>query len=277
LVLTHLHTLTLDKQPIIEHHIIIIMINLNGSICSQSSFNWLEDSGFRYGYGCFETMLMVKRNVPLFDYHYTRIAQSLDALGISNFNSKVTVLQHIQNLYDAQLPEEETQVCRLFISGGQVSISPQFKAKPTEIIRIDPMLQTTLPKQFEFKRVTPHDFYTLKSLNYAHNIIHLKTAYDWPIYIDNEENVIDSAIFAVGIIKNNELIFAKHDAQLPSVSRQFFMDNAQHLPIKFQLLSKDDIDQSDAVIGCNAIKGAFELTNTNHPLVTKLQDIWKTI
>ena len=58
------------------------MINLNGSICSQSSFNWLQDSGFRYGYGCFETMLMVRRNVPLFDYHYTRIAQSLDALGL---------------------------------------------------------------------------------------------------------------------------------------------------------------------------------------------------
>lgn len=253
------------------------MINLNGINCKSASFDWLQDSGFRYGYGCFETMLMIKRNVPLFDYHYTRISQSLDVLGISDFNNKETVLEHIQNHYDTQLPEKETQVCRLFISGGNISASPNFQSKPTEIVSIHPMVQTPLPKQFEFKTVTPHDFYTLKSLNYAHNIIHLKKSSHWPIYVDNEGIVIDSAIFAVGIIKNNELFFAKHDSQLPSVSRQFFMDNTQHLPIKLQPLNTHDIDQSDAVIGCNAIKGIFELSNTNHPLVTKLQDIWKTI
>ncbi|MEK9727170.1 MAG: aminotransferase class IV [Candidatus Margulisiibacteriota bacterium] len=252
-------------------------INLNGKNCKPSSFDWLHDSGFRYGYGCFETMLMNNENVPLFNYHFKRISESLHSLGILDFNKQETILQHIQSLYDAQHHEEESKVCRLFISGGQVSISPKFQSKPTEIISIDSMIETPLPKQFEFKTVTPHDFYTLKSLNYAHNIVHLNTASHWPIYIDNQENVIDSAIFAVGIIKNNELIFAKHNTQLPSVSRQFYMDNAQNITILNQTLTRDDIEKSDAVIGCNAIKGIFELTNTNHLLVTKLQKIWKTI
>ena len=40
------------------------MISLNGLICPESEFDWLYDSGFRYGYGCFETMRFTKNTIP---------------------------------------------------------------------------------------------------------------------------------------------------------------------------------------------------------------------
>ena len=77
------------------------MINLNGKVTDDKSFDWLSDSGFRYGYGCFETMRCVNGEVLLLDYHYNRLISSLQAMTISYSTPKKTLSARIQALYDA--------------------------------------------------------------------------------------------------------------------------------------------------------------------------------
>ena len=104
-----------------------------------------------------------------------------------------------------------------------------------------------------------YEFYKFKSLNYAHHLIELNQSHHWPIYIDNENCIIDSTIFAIGIVQNESIIFAKHPFQLQSISRQVILDRYSSHSVTHQQLFCDDLKNADAVIGCNAIKGVFIL------------------
>ena len=238
------------------------MISINGSVTSEETFNWLLDSGFRYGYGCFETMLFKDNTVPLFDYHYARLIESLSTMGIAYSISQDTLLHRIHDLVNALQLSEPELICRIYVSGGSISLVPNFQSSCNEIISIQPVQRTPLPNQFEFMNVTPNEFYRLKSMNYAHHIMALKESHSWPIYLDG------TLIFAVGIVREKMLIYAKHDYQLPSVSRQFILDQyssiANHEP-----LTRSDFDTATTVFGSNSIRGLFVI----HGDQTALTDI----
>lgn len=254
------------------------MINLNGKVIDAQSFDWLSDSGFRYGYGCFETMRCVNGKVSLLDYHYNRLISSLQALTISYSTPKETLSSRIQALYDALDNAPTTMVCRIYVSGGDLSPIPGFESVPNEIISLQPLSDAPMATGYEFKRVTPTEFFKLKSMNYAHHIIELQSSKAWPIYVDHENIVIDSSIFAVGIVLGERVIFAKHEYQLPSVSRQVFLERCSDGLIAHEPLTRMDLASSDAVIGCNAVSGIFLIDgNDANGIVNQLTNDWMII
>lgn len=236
------------------------MISLNGTICNASTFDWLNDSGFRYGFGCFETILIKNQKIPLFDYHYRRLEQSLKQFKIPFNSSKETLMRRIFDLYAALKLQDGQYICRIYITGGASSPMPQFEVFSNEIISIQRFTKKFTQTPFVFKTVSPHEFYKFKSMNYAHHLIEIKDSFEWPIYVDSKDRIIDSTIFSVGIIKNKQLYFAKHDYQLPSVSRQALMDLYPSLVFE-KKLTKSDILNADVAFGSNAIQGIFKLGN----------------
>ena len=233
------------------------MINLNGKNCDNASFDWCSDSGFRYGYGCFETMLCINGQVPLFDYHYQRLSNSLTTHQISSFSEPSIFVERIQSLYKELNPPSDRMICRIYVTGGSVTLTPGFDIKPNEIITFQPIPATAPLTSYEFRRVTPTEFYKMKSMNYGHHLIELRSSEQWPIYVDHENYVIDSTIFCVGVILDDRLIFAKHPYQLPSVSRQAILDRVDSSMVTHQPLTQMDVINADAVVGANAIKGVF--------------------
>ena len=248
-------------------------IILNHSICDSTAFNWLKDSGFRYGYGCFETMLCFNGTIPLIDMHYDRLKSSLASIHIPLTTQKKEFIDQIKALFLAVDNQQATMTCRIYVSGGNIQPLPQFDIKHNTIITLDPLIESPIKHSYEFKRVTPSEFFRLKSMNYAHHLIELSQSASWPIYIDHENAVIDSSIFAVGIVVSDRIIFAKHNDQLPSVSRQFLLQNNDLYSHK--LIKKMDIDNATAVFGCNAVKGVFSLRGDSTQ-VAKLHDVWKS-
>ena len=67
-------------------------------------------------------------------------------------------------------------VCRIYVSGGAISPVPGFESVPNEIISLQPLSDAPMATGYEFKRVTPTEFFKLKSMNYAHHIIELQSS-----------------------------------------------------------------------------------------------------
>ncbi|RAP22879.1 hypothetical protein DID73_02550 [Candidatus Marinamargulisbacteria bacterium SCGC AG-343-K17] len=248
------------------------MISLNGLITEKKSFDWLADSGFRYGYGCFETMLFTKEHIPLINHHTHRLTQSLDALCIdytpNGLHDRIIKLaKHLQL--------NTPHVCHVFITGGNVLPQPSLKRTSTEIISFSPMPSPDFSKKCEFKTVQPSDYYRFKSLSYAHHIQALAASHHWPIYIDTNDQVIDSSIFSIGIIQNNTITFAQHAVQLPSVSKKVIIEKLTTIS---KPLQKNDLLNADTLFGCNAIRGAFPISlesnsPTTHQQIDAMNDV----
>jgi branched-subunit amino acid aminotransferase/4-amino-4-deoxychorismate lyase len=248
-------------------------ISLNGAIVPDHSFDWINDSGFRYGMGSFETIRLIHNQAPLISHHQDRITRSLAEFGIDYHPSGL--MARIQAL-NAALPPVSTQdlAVRVTVTGGQMIPTPNTQPNSTEIITITPIAPLPAsPMVIEFKSVTPTWFFKHKSLAYADHIRYLSQSRHWPVYLDDTHHIIDSSIFAIGIINNNHVIFSTHTDELPSVSRQqlLTLPNVTTAP-----LSPEDLTTADAIIGCNALRGVHQLTlvngrqMTHHPRIESL-------
>lgn len=57
------------------------LINFNGSLVKDTHLERIAfNRGFLYGDGCFETMRIANRDIPLWDYHWRRLSQTADFL-----------------------------------------------------------------------------------------------------------------------------------------------------------------------------------------------------
>ena len=122
-------------------------------------------------------------------------------MGITYQTPKEQLLERIKMLYHKTDSGNDDMICRLYITGGNVKLSPGFNATSNEIIAFQPMINPIADYGIQWVSVSPNKFYRLKTLNYAQHLLHLKSIQEWPIYIDKDELVIDSSIFAIGIIE----------------------------------------------------------------------------
>ena len=93
-------------------------ISINGHIDNPNAFHWLHDSGFRYGYGCFETIRLIENHAPLFDHHQRRLIQSLRDFSIE---------YDATGLYDRILRlsayHNHPDICHVHVTGGSLPLS----------------------------------------------------------------------------------------------------------------------------------------------------------
>jgi branched-subunit amino acid aminotransferase/4-amino-4-deoxychorismate lyase len=235
---------------------------INGQLSNPDAFDWLNDSGFRYGYGCFETMRFLNGTVPLFDRHHHRLMASLAQYSIA-YDSQ-GLLDRVIDFMALAHPDGGSAVVNVHVTGGCLAPSPGAVPTATEIISTAAMPMPCSP-MWERCFIEPSEFIPCKSMAYASHIHALVTAKHWPIYVDSNQQVVDSSIFAIGCIYNNIIHFAAHERQLPSVSRQVILETfheAVYAPLTFKEWS-----QADAQFGCNAVRGIVPLVGLNQAVV----------
>lgn len=228
-------------------------ISINGSIQSSESFDWLNDSGYKYGYGCFETMRCVNGKIPLFASHYERLMTGLNTLAIPYDEPGDHMCHWIQDLYNALDAPEKIMACRLYISGGAISLVPSFVSQPNTVITLSSMPPQLQTRGIELTPVIPNDYFRIKGMQYAHHIHALRRATNWPIYIDSKGLIMDASIFSVGLVTNHGIVMAKHPDQLPSISRDVLL--RQRRVVDFRPIHQSEIESALGVVGCNAIMG----------------------
>jgi branched-subunit amino acid aminotransferase/4-amino-4-deoxychorismate lyase len=248
------------------------MISINGTISKLDAFNWLKDSGFRYGYGCFETMRFSNNTIRHLNLHAHRLTHGLRTLGIDYDPSGLH--DRIHGL-STHLTISTPHACHVSVTGGPVLPTPNFLPMATEIISFSPMPPADFSKTCELLSIQSSEYSQLKSLSYMHHIQALRTSNYWPIYIDSDDMVIDASIFSIGMIVHNRIIFAKHPHQLPSVSKQVIMRDydSDHRPIQ-----KNELAQAPVLFGCNALRGAFPIhlssnESITHPMIDTMNEV----
>ena len=248
------------------------LISYNGTLCQPSDFPWIRDSGFRYGYGCFETMRVSIGQVPLFDRHQDRLLHSLAYFSIPYDASGLheRVLHLISNT-------RRNGICHIHITGGPMPLVPGSSPQPTEIISCS-ALPTASTTTWEFMHDVPNDYFNHKSMAYAPHIHSLVQATHWPIYVDPSNVIMDASLFALGCIQNDAIVFAAHTHQVPSVSRDVILSSWTHSAIHHQPLSTSQWQTADCRFACNAVRGVFELSTphtpkTNHPFISSMNDL----
>ena len=248
-------------------------ISINGTITEPNTFDWLSDSGFNYGYGAFETIRLHK-GPPLFlNKHIQRLNNTLTNLHIPITYTTDEWQTHIVAL--ATKTNQDTGVIKLYVTGGNTPITPNITPVPQHIIRLLD-IPNTVCNTYTTVTVTPDIWFQQKSLNYAHHAMHCTQTQHWPIYIDQTtDTIIDSAIFSIGLIKNETIIFPTHPLQLPSISRQILIKqlnkNYGSIPVHIKPVEKKELKHA-TVFGSNVIRGVVPLSYEENPPTKREKD-----
>jgi 4-amino-4-deoxychorismate lyase len=222
---------------------------LNGDIVEDR--NVILDSGFYYGRGLFETMLV--KDVPLFlKEHLARINQGLASIGIEKEITEGEVMAAANRLRcnNCVLKLVVTEKNTLFISRKNdytlEKYNRGFKVKISSV------------KRNESSQLT-----YLKSLNYLENILErekcIDEGYDEVLFFNTEGKLAEGSASNVFFIKNKKIYTPSAECGLlDGIVRKFIMNNFDVIEGRF---GRSDLTDADSVFLTNSIMGVMKVSN----------------
>jgi len=109
---------------------------VNGQITDQVS---VLDQGFRYGDGCFETMLVHNGAIRLWNRHYTRLRDSCSRLGINPDFNRVELEKELDTLIDGARRAVVRLTLTRGVSGGGYEFDQEIV--PTRVTSLLPAIE----------------------------------------------------------------------------------------------------------------------------------------
>jgi len=224
---------------------------LNGDIVEDG--NVILDSGFYYGRGLFETMLV--KDEPLFlKEHLARINQGLASIGIDKEITEGEVMAAANRLRcnNCVLKLVVTEKNTLFTSRKNnytlEQYSRGFKVKISSV------------KRNESSQIT-----YLKSLNYLENILErekcIDEGYDEVLFFNTEGKLAEGSVSNVFFIKNKKIYTPSAECGLlDGIARKFIMNNFDVMEGRF---SRSDLTNADSVFVTNSIMGIMKVSSIN--------------
>ncbi len=235
----------------------------SATLLRSQSVITIDNSSFKYGYGCFETMRLVNGRIPLAELHFERLFNSLEVL-------RFDIPDHLtaRNLLDQSIQLAIQNQC-IDQSKIRITISREFQT--THYIIEAEALST---KNAELnKDGLVIDIYT-KAIKNADIFSHIKSnarlqyeitrmwanekKLDDAIIMNSSGKIVDSTIanlFIVsgGIIKTPPI----EDGCVSGVMRKYLLRccRQQGLPIQEVSLSIEDVLQAQEVFLTNAVRG----------------------
>jgi 4-amino-4-deoxychorismate lyase len=222
---------------------------LNGDIVEDG--NVILDSGFYYGRGLFETMLV--KDVPLFlKEHLARMNQGLSSIGIDKeiTEGEVMAASNALRCNNCVLKLVVTEKNTLFTSRKNNYTSEHysrgFKVKISSV------------KRNESSQLT-----CLKSLNYLENILErekcINEGYDEVLFFNTDGKLAEGSASNVFFIKNKKIFTPSAECGLlDGIVRKFIMNNFDVIEGRF---SMSDLTNADSVFLTNSIMGIMKVSS----------------
>ncbi|MBP1917643.1 aminotransferase class IV [Youngiibacter multivorans] len=230
------------------------MILLNGKPENSEIINL--DSGFCFGRGLFETMLV--KDQPLFlQQHLDRINKSLKTIGIDKSISKVEVLDAAQRLQctNSVLKLMVTEKNTLFTTRSsrytEGHYTNGFSAAISSVRRNE-----TSPLVY------------LKSLNYLDNILEhekfLGSGFDEVLFLNTQGFLAEGSFSNIFFIKGSKVFSPSLDCGLlDGIVRRFVIDHFTVIEGRF---TEADLMSADSAFLTNSIMGIMKLKSLNDTL-----------
>ncbi|MCY6356499.1 aminotransferase class IV [Clostridium sp. ZS2-4] len=223
------------------------MIIVNGELREDSKIEL--DSGFFFGRGLFETVLVNDKPIFLKE-HLQRLNKGLLKIGVKIQISEEYFLENIRKL--------NCKNCGVKIAVSEKNI---VFTKREIAYKEEDYIKGFTVKVSKIKR-NPHSHITyLKSLNYIDNAIEreaaLKEGYNEVLFLNNYEYLSEGSISNIFFVKENKIYTPSIESGLlPGVVRRWVIDNYNVLEGQFIL---KDLLNSDGAFLTNSLMGIMKI------------------
>ena len=231
----------------------------------------INDSGFLYGYGVFETILMQNQQLPFLEFHYDRLQKSADFLSIELPLS----YQELQDMLKRLITQKGKThgKLNLYLTAGDKDPSQagfQFSSpKLISVIR-DYIPKTSSPISLSLASLSyaPSPLQSYKSLSYAPYILEQQAyAPKTPLLLSPDGFLLETPTAAVSCIKDQTLFFPKTDParqhyRLHSVSEAVIKHHAKDwdIHVEDRSIHIKDLKHMDEIFLCNALQGIIPVS-----------------
>ena len=236
----------------------------------------VQDRGFQYGDGLFETIAIINGVAPMWECHMQRLQKSCERLQL-DFPGNELLLQEVQKLTDKQ----NKCVIKIIVtrgSGGRGYRYPETESL-TRVISLHPWPDYPATNWQNGVRVTECKtrlaqqpvLAGLKHLNRLEQVI---ARNEWTekdiaegIMFDSNNNLVEGTYSNIFLIKNNQLYTPDLSAcGVSGVMREYIINLAEELEINLNIcqLSKEDLMSADELFICNSLIGIWPVKQVNN-------------
>lgn len=244
-----------------------------------------ENRGLFYGDGIFETMRTIQGMIPLWDWHYRRLHNSLLWLKI-----KPPAAELLRDTICSQLPGDKSLVIRLTLFRAQQNrgyqpltdrchwlvTASEFKSQEQpQILAVADSRLSPQPLLNNHKHLNRLPQVLLsEQLNQMSKVDDL-------LVLDTQQRVIETSRQNLLLLKDNQLITpALHDCGVNGVAINWLR---RHFPVKTCSVSLHDLQTTEAVMTCNAVHGFRYVKcisdlggfSISQPICDKITGMWR--
>jgi branched-subunit amino acid aminotransferase/4-amino-4-deoxychorismate lyase len=248
------------------------IVFLNGSYLEESDASLsIQDAGFLYGEGVYETLRTENGKVAQVSAHLDRLKASAQVLSIP-LPPLETLALWLQEAVDRNGYWDQGQESRLrlTVSGGLHDFDENSVA-PTILITVSPLMPNGALKQngiavitFSIERFLPE----IKTTNLLPALLARRAmrqaGAEEVLLVDHENNVTEGSITNLFQVKKGVLITPKEHI-LPGTTRDRILEKAHQLGIPFleQSVSKVQLLESEELFVCNAPRGILPVVEVD--------------
>ncbi|WP_138207179.1 aminotransferase class IV [Haloimpatiens lingqiaonensis] len=221
------------------------MILLNGKLIEEDKVTL--DSGFYFGRGLFETILV--KNNPLFlEEHLNRLNTGLITIGINKFITADDVANAVLNL------NCKNNVLKLVVTEKNTLFTCRENKYTEEIYKKGFRVTISDVRRNESSTLT-----YLKSINYIENILEhekcIKQGFDEVLFFNFKDNLAEGSISNVFFVKNGNIYTPKVQCGLLNGTvRKYIVDNND---VKEGNFTEEDLLNSEGIFLTNSIMGVM--------------------
>ncbi|HPG11096.1 MAG TPA: aminotransferase class IV [Chitinophagaceae bacterium] len=246
-------------------------ICVNGKILkAKNPVLYANNRGFRYSDGLFETMKVVNRKIPLGSYHFERLFNGLELLGIKlpGLVTDALLEAQILDLCRQNSTSELSRVRLTVYAGNGDLINKNDEAgyiiesdslfKTRDIINNEGLVIGVCPDI----RKSIDKLSNIKSLNFLPYTMGAKYAsengLDDSIILNSEERVADTTIANLFLINGNQIITpALAEGCVGGVMRRYLVEKMrdQEIDVKETRVTVSDVENADEIFLANAVRG----------------------
>lgn len=258
----------------------------------------IQDRGFQYGDGVFETMPVYQGEVLWFHQHYQRLQQGCQALKIT-IPEEELLLHEVRQLIE----NRERAIIKIIVTRGKSTRG--YKAEPNALpTRVVTCTEWNNPSILNIKSgirlklcetpVSRHPVLgSIKHLNRLENILARQewkdNEYDEGVMCDASGNVIEGIMSNIFIYKDNKLITPRiTSAGVKGIMRNWILEQEDTWAVEEnEGMTITDVMAADEVFMCNSLIGLWPVREFNdvqyqpgavfHALYQKLSAVYPVL
>ncbi|MGE4169389.1 MAG: aminotransferase class IV [Candidatus Margulisiibacteriota bacterium] len=223
----------------------------------------LSDTGFLYGFGCFETVLVVNQKPVLLAEHFERLSASLAFLDIPCPLS-LAEFESALGQWSTSEPAP-TVVVNVYVTGGDRRIEKgRLQIGPPRVEGLARTFHKPAPQQLELRQDcwirTATDAH--KTLGYLRPIVEKqRTRLDDVVLVDANGWVQETTVSNLWFLQGGVAITPESDVILPGTVRHWLLKTPGPLPCTSRPIHCDELGDMDEIFLTNAVGGIIPVAH----------------